>query len=103
FNIRDGMYNEAISIPYIVGISNRNTITFEAESGDSNKVILTSHSSNPGTDSNYAIQFDSASYIIFNHLTISRSGSDFRCGVVEFIHNPSHITFENCSILGSKN
>jgi pectin methylesterase-like acyl-CoA thioesterase len=40
FNIKNGTYNEQISIPAITGTSAIKTITFQSESNDSTKVIL---------------------------------------------------------------
>ncbi|MFH2142271.1 MAG: hypothetical protein ABIJ97_07610, partial [Bacteroidota bacterium] len=41
FNIRNGIYNQQVSIGAISGTSSTNTVTFRSESGDSTQVIWT--------------------------------------------------------------
>ncbi|PKP22373.1 MAG: hypothetical protein CVU05_04100, partial [Bacteroidetes bacterium HGW-Bacteroidetes-21] len=41
FNVRNGVYNEQVSIGVISGSSAINTVTFQSETGDSNAVTMT--------------------------------------------------------------
>ncbi len=102
FNIRNGTYNEQVSMPAITGSSKINTITFEAETGDSTKVILTYPSSSKKTDSNYVIQLDSATNTIFKHISIVRTGTNANAAVIDLIHNPANNIFTGCRIIGTR-
>ena len=70
FNIRDGNYNEQVTIPAITGSSGTNWITFQSESGDSTAVTIGIASSSSGLSDNYIIEFDGVTNITFRQLGI---------------------------------
>jgi CARDB/Right handed beta helix region len=91
FNVRDGLYNESITINPIVGSNVDRTITFQSESGDSSTVILT------GTSS-YVLTLNGADWIRFNKLSI-QVASGYYDGV--FLTNGANNNrFEHCQFLG---
>ncbi|MBK9336177.1 MAG: right-handed parallel beta-helix repeat-containing protein [Lewinellaceae bacterium] len=71
FNVRNGTYNEALTITNINGSSLANTVTFQSESGDSSLVVLTRQSG--GT----AVNLDKTGNLIFQKMTFRRHSSDF--------------------------
>ncbi len=98
FNVRDGSYNEQVYIKTIPNASSTYTVTFQSQSLDSSKVNL---NFNSGTwPNNYTLQLIGASYITFNKLTISRTGTNFYGTVVEFKGGSSNNRFLNCQIFG---
>ncbi|SDH08295.1 CARDB domain-containing protein, partial [Psychroflexus sediminis] len=70
FKLRDGVYNEKISIPSVQGSSAQNTITFESENLD-NSLVEISYAA--GSPDYYVVQLDGGSYINFNHITIKNT------------------------------
>jgi parallel beta-helix repeat protein len=79
FNIKNGAYNEQISIPQIAGSSATNTITFQSETGDSSlaKIFFTGNWEN-----NHVIRLNGADNIIFRKLTIEISGDYYSRAIV---------------------
>lgn len=74
FKIRNGTYNERISLNPIQGSSAINTVTFESESGDSTQCSLKYQNTDITND--YTILLNGADNIIFNRLSISRTNGD---------------------------
>ena len=75
FNIRPGTYIEKNSIPNVVGTSSLNTITFQAENGDSSSVIIQA----VGTISqNYVFNLSGTRYIWFKHLTLKNTSTTYQ-------------------------
>ena len=101
FNVRDGSYLEKISIGKISGSSSINTITFQSQSLDSSKVIL-SYPSN-STFNDYVLTIDTASYVTFNELTIKRSGSSTYGSCVEINYSNKNISITNCRLIAINN
>jgi len=99
FNVRPGTYNERVSIPSITGSSAANTITFQAENGDSSSVILTQVSS-ATIANNYTLQLNGCNYVIFNQLSISRTGANTYSVVVEIANMSNNNSFLNNHIFG---
>ncbi len=98
FNVRDGIYNEQITIEKVGGASVTNTITFQFESGDSSSSVgLTFMSSNfnePAT-----VTLDGAEWIIFKDLSIQATGT-FYANPFHLKNGASNIMIENCRITG---
>lgn len=97
FKIRNGTYNEQISIPEIKGTSKTSTITFESESGDSGKVILLYSGS---YEKNYTLQLQGANYVTFQKITISALNGDYG-RVIDLSNGSNHNTFASCILLGN--
>jgi hypothetical protein len=102
FNVKDGTYTEQISINQITGASATNTITFQSQSGDSSKSILT-YPSSSSSGSNYALQLNGADYITIKKLTIQRTGSAYYSIPVNYFNGANNNNFLNNRILGIKN
>lgn len=99
FNVRDGSYNEQISIGSINGTSATNTVTFQSQSLDSTKATLWYAS---GSATNYTVQLNGADYITFKKLTIARTGTNFYGVVVELKSGANMNKFLNNRIIGTK-
>lgn len=97
FNVRNGAYNEQISLPEITGMGPSNTVTFQSEAGDSSLVALTHSSSS--TD-NYTVQLDGADWFVFKNLSIEAASPSYgRAFVLQ--NGASHNRVENCELRGN--
>lgn len=101
FNVRDGSYNEQVSIPQIQGTSSTNTITFQSQSGDSSKVTLYQVS---GSSVNYVLQLTGADWCTFKKVSIIRTGNaaNYYSRLIDVYGQSSNNTFTNCRLLGLK-
>jgi len=73
FNVAPGTYTEQVRMNAITGTSATNTVTFQSASGDQASVTLTHEIT--AAASNYVLQLDSASYIIYRDMTITATGN----------------------------
>ena len=97
-NIRPGNYDEQVSIGTIPNTSAVNTVTFQSETENAADVTITSTGS--GLLNNYIIQFDGASDVIINELTLQNMGT---YSILTYFMNEAHdITVQNC-ILNNPN
>jgi hypothetical protein len=99
FNIESGTYNERIEIAEINGASATNTITFQSLSGDSSSVIITQVSSTSSID-NYTVKLNGTDYITFKNLTLSRTGGDTYCNILEIDNEATNNLFSHLQFLG---
>jgi PKD repeat protein len=99
----DSNYFEKVHITSVKGASAINTISFTSLSGDSSKVILEDSTTIKDTLHNYTVWLQTAAYISFDKISITRSSfKKFYHGIV-FINGISHHnSFTNCSIYGAK-
>ncbi|MFA6704815.1 MAG: GEVED domain-containing protein [Bacteroidales bacterium] len=97
FDINDkgSFYNEQISIPFIQGTENGNSITFRGNSTDTNMVVI-SYSAGTNPDK-YTLKLDGATNIKFENLIIQNFDSTYS-SVVEIGNNSSNVEFENLTI-----
>ncbi|MFZ4411679.1 MAG: GEVED domain-containing protein [Bacteroidales bacterium] len=65
FNINAGTYNDQLTLPFIVGSSAINTITFQSATNDSTSVIM-NHTSTAAA--NWIVKLNGASYITFKNI-----------------------------------
>jgi PKD repeat protein len=101
FKVASGTYTEQDSIGKISGASATNTITFQpATTGDSTKVILT-YPSSASANKNYTLQLCASKYVIFNEISIIRSGSQKYYVCVYMQNNTYGCKLTNC-YLGTK-
>jgi pectin methylesterase-like acyl-CoA thioesterase len=77
FKLKTGTFNEQVIIGAIPGASTTNLITFEAESGNAQDVLLTFPST---STNNYVIRFDNASFITFRNVRIEPTGPTYTRG-----------------------
>ena len=97
-NLRPGIYTEQVSFGQIEGLSSTNTITIQAENGDSSSVTI-KYNATSAAD-NYIFNFNDASYITIKNLTLEATGSTY--GKVLLITGGSHnLTFKNNRIIGN--
>jgi parallel beta-helix repeat protein len=92
FNVRNGTYEEQITIPEVRGTSAANTITFQSETADSTSVILTTSSST------YTIGLNGADYLRFKNITITTTATSGR--VIELFSAATNNHFLNNIIQG---
>jgi parallel beta-helix repeat protein len=97
FNIRNGIYTEQVSIPQILNTSDANTITFQAESGNTADVSLR-FSAN--TTHNYTLQLDGADHVIVRNITILSQNTSFG-RVVDIRAGASYNQFQQCVMKGA--
>ncbi|MDR0971953.1 MAG: GEVED domain-containing protein [Bacteroidales bacterium] len=93
-NPKDTVYNEQISIPFIVG-TDVNTITFRGNAADSSQVVLR-YDAGENTDK-YAIRLDGAKNIRFENFTIENLNCSYPT-TVEILNGASNIEFESMAI-----
>jgi len=99
FNVADGVYNEAVVIGSPNGASATNTITFQAASGDSSKVIIYPQAilTNYYRSSSLSV---SGNFITFKKIEIKKP---LNYQVCVYVSTSSSIKFLNCVIINSDN
>jgi Leucine-rich repeat (LRR) protein len=98
FLVKEGTYNEQVTIPHIAGISATDTIVFKADPANTSDVILTYNALTSAT--NWVVKLDSAQHITFDSLTVQAQSFSFsRCFVLA--GNADHITVRNSTFSGS--
>lgn len=96
FKIRNGTYTEQVLMNSgIIGLSNVNTVTFEAESGIRDSVRLTNSSS---STSNYLIKLQNVSYVTLRNITFLPTNSIYSRSI-ELAGTASFDTIENCAFI----
>ena len=75
FHVDEGTYTEQVTLISIVGASATNTITFKADSSNTNAAIVT-YGASSSLD-NFVFRFDGAEHIIIDSLTINPTGTTF--------------------------
>lgn len=80
FKIRNGVYNERVVIPLIPGVTEQRTVTFTAESGNAEDVVI-SYPATGGVPNNSTVQLVSAKFIILDKLTIRNSAPGSAVGI----------------------
>ncbi|MCX6351542.1 MAG: PKD domain-containing protein [Bacteroidetes bacterium] len=99
FNVRDGIYNESISVKLIPGSSYINTITFQSQSLDSNKVTLDTAYASPYyyPYQSHVVEFVGAQYVNFRKMKITNSDSTttLAANVVVLNKGANHIILES--------
>ncbi|MFW6018939.1 MAG: right-handed parallel beta-helix repeat-containing protein [Bacteroidales bacterium] len=95
FNIESGKYIGQYEIPDIPGVSSNNTITFQAQSGDAEDVVLEYNTSN--SDSNYVFYLNNATYVNFKNLTVNAGSPQYATAF--YLENDANFNLiENCII-----
>jgi pectin methylesterase-like acyl-CoA thioesterase len=93
FKVRDGVYKEKFSIDSIVGSSSVNNVTFESESRNVNKVMITSDRL-PSDPLKSTVLLKNARFIRFKYLNISQTGWDPGHPIVSVSGNSKDVLFE---------
>lgn len=102
FNIRTGTYNEQISLGAIPGSSDKNTITFQSETGNKADVIISSPATSSAVD-NFTVKLNGTSFITFKNLTIERSGTGTYSTVVSIEGDGEDIFIHDNTLRGPAN
>ncbi len=93
FSILNGTYNEQVVIGAIPGASETNTITFQAQSGNSSDVIVT-YSAVSASD-NFVVLLENTAHLIFTNITFQAGGTNYARTIVGQ-NEVYDILFENC-------
>ena len=96
FNVRDGNYNEQISIDEVEGSDTTNTITFQSESGNNTGVVLTSNST---FSDNYTVRFNGADYVTFSNMTLEATNVSY-ARVIELTGASNNIHIDGNILIG---
>lgn len=97
FKIRNGTYTEQVLMSSgIIGLTDVNTITFEAESGISDSVKLTFAAGSITT--NYLVKLFNVSYITFRNITFLPTSTTYG-RIFELAGTSSFDTVENCKFV----
>ncbi|MBL7937237.1 MAG: hypothetical protein JNM51_15620, partial [Bacteroidia bacterium] len=99
YKIRNGVYNEQITIPYIKGSSSTNTILIESESRDSSLVSIEFNSS---FSNNYVLSVDSTDYITFSKIGFKQLNATY-ANVISIKNKANNVFIKNCVITGQTN
>jgi parallel beta-helix repeat protein len=94
FKARPGIYTEQIIMPKITGTSATNTITFESENGDSTAVVIRFNSA---AANNYTWQFNTASNVKLNKLTLQALNATYANVITNYGTN-KRLKISNCKI-----
>ncbi|KPK86248.1 MAG: hypothetical protein AMS27_05525 [Bacteroides sp. SM23_62_1] len=92
FNIRDGEYDDHIYLAEFPGTNETNTVTFQSESKDSAKVIIS-------PDDYTTVYFAGADRIIIKDLTLKRQDNGY---IVQIEGQSDHNQFINCHMIRMK-
>ena len=102
-NVRAGVYNERVNIPYIKGMGATNTLTIQSESGERDvKIYHDQYTSNGYSDDQYSkvygvVTFYNASYVTLKGIEVTTTDQNY--DAVIMVRNESrHITIDNCYI-----
>ena len=102
-NVRAGVYNERVNIPYIKGMGATNTLTIQSESGERDvKIYHDQYTSNGYSDDQYSkvygvVTFYNASYVTLKGIEVTTTDQNY--DAVIMVRNESrHVTIDNCYI-----
>ena len=97
FNIRNGIYNEQVSIGQINGVSATNNVLFQSQSGDSTAVTITYA---PISSNNYTVRLNGCDYVTFKKMKIIATGTTYAT-VLRIESGSVYITIDRCLIYGA--
>lgn len=96
FNVRNGTYNEQITLNQIAGASAAQTVTFQSETGDSSQVILTWSATSA---KNYTLLLNGTDWVRFRKMTLRATNATYG-RVVDLGFNAHQNIFENNVLQG---
>ncbi|MEI6765154.1 MAG: right-handed parallel beta-helix repeat-containing protein [Bacteroidota bacterium] len=97
FQVRNGTYNEQISIGAVSGVSATNTVTFQSQTGDSTAVILTYH---PTSAANYTLRLNGCDHLIFSKISVNAIGNTYATAVLMENASTNNL-IKNCVLNGN--
>jgi hypothetical protein len=101
FNLRDGIYTEAVQLREVAGASTANRIIFQSESNDSTKVTIT-QASVSGSAVQNTVTIDGADFMTLRKLTLQQT-SGFGTAAVKVKNGANNILVENCLLRANLN
>lgn len=100
FNVRPGTYAERFTISQIPGSNVNQTVTFQAENGDSSSVFLLNATATNTT--NYLITLQNVGQVVLKRLSFQTPESGAFSSAIT-LYNATNIRLENCQFTGSLN
>lgn len=96
FKVKDGIYNEQLTIPFIQGATAERNIIFESVSGKNSDVVISFSST---SSKNYTVLFDKAKYIEFRNHTFKSENTTYGA-IIRLVGECSNIKFLNNNFNG---
>ncbi len=96
FDIRDGVYNEQLTLTGLSSMDSTKTVTFRSENGDPSLVSLEYASS--GSADNWVVSLDAAPHFRFENITLENTGTSFM-RVFDFLGGNYDINVEGCNLI----
>lgn len=91
--LKEGVYNEQVTIPAISGVSAANSITFTTLAGETAKIQFTSTS----TADNFVVKLDGAERILFENITIESLGASY-ANVIQTTNGSRYVTLSGLTL-----
>ncbi|WP_041627631.1 CARDB domain-containing protein [Owenweeksia hongkongensis] len=92
FNVRDGVYNEQLTLDPVMGATSADSIVFQSENGDSSLVSL---EFNANSADRHTILINDADYMHFRNMTLSGLNTNYAY-IAHLVGNTGDLSFENC-------
>ncbi len=97
--IKQGTYDEQITLPIIAGLSETNYIKFRGLADDNTQTIIT-YTPTEGVESNHVLSLDGVENVHFENLTLQ--ASDTTASPAVAVSNAKNISFQNMSFVSPK-
>ncbi|MFM2136615.1 MAG: hypothetical protein RL021_2015 [Bacteroidota bacterium] len=101
FDMRPQIDTVRFTIGAISGSSATNTITFQAENGDSSSVVLRFASTDTSNNPNAVMTIDGTDYLQLRNLTLERYGARAYARVIDIKNGSNFLNITNCRLSGS--
>ena len=102
FNVRQGTYNERVSIGGVAGSSSTNTITFQSDAANAAMPLL--QGTGNAIANNGTWRFEAgAQYITVDSLNIKTTGTGNYSAVINIVGSSDYLTVKNCKLDGYAN
>ena len=102
--IRNGVYEEKLSIPQIIGTSSSNRVVFTSETNNADDVLI--KSTGGGSVNHWVLQINGASYITIKNLSVENTSTSYASGIQITTSSSAGQALENivenCKIILSK-
>ena len=99
FTVRNGTYNEQITIPRIVGATAKNSIIFQS-AGTTNTANVILSFTGSSFSNNYVVKLDSALGVTFKRITMTNPGTSYAT-IVSMLNNADYNEFRSCVFKGN--
>ncbi|WP_417612588.1 CARDB domain-containing protein [Owenweeksia hongkongensis] len=92
FNVRDGVYNEQLTLDPVMGATSFDSIVFQSENVDSSLVII---EFNANSSARHTILINDADHVHFRNMTLSGLNTNYAY-IAHLVGNTDGLSFENC-------